>query len=54
MWFLSMRSCKTQCLSLSALQFCERGTLGDAIADKRLLLPDGRPHMVGSVHAGKR
>ncbi|KAL4418774.1 hypothetical protein ABPG77_010379, partial [Micractinium sp. CCAP 211/92] len=24
----------------------ERGTLGDAIAEKRLLLPDGRPHMV--------
>ncbi|KAL4434239.1 hypothetical protein ABPG75_000680 [Micractinium tetrahymenae] len=27
-------------------EFCERGTLGDALEDRRLLLPNGRPHMV--------
>ena len=33
--------------ALSALpQYCDRGSLGDALAGKRLALPDGRPNLV--------
>ncbi len=32
---------------LPALQYCDRGSLADALAQRRLVGKDGRPHMVG-------